>query len=270
MLSTLADYALGKTQYSPGKGGVVAAVMIGIVAVLGVIWLRRWRRDRSGVDRHIRGASLAFMGAWMGGGIVALYLASVTPGHAMGARYLAAAWPFFAAVPILLFRSAGSYRMPLAALLVAVTLTAGITSARRVDQANAALPYPDVLADDQRAVLLDTDRRGLLAPALWRIPARRTVLAASQHDLLAHTRRWLARLNGRRVAYVSASTLGGTSAGRQRIRRRITNSGRRSAPPVASRYGTPATWLAPPPNASTRFRAPHPRASRDANSDTVH
>jgi hypothetical protein len=151
---------------------------------------------------------LPFLAVWIGGGIALLYLAGLSPGHAMGVSYLAPAWPFFAAVPILLIP-------PRPAAVVAVAMLAGgVVSAVRVDHANARLASPAKLLGGNDPILLDTVKRGLVPPALWHVDGRRQVLAADQKTLLERQIR-------PPVLYVSTNALGGTTAGRERVRAKL-------------------------------------------------
>jgi hypothetical protein len=191
VLNTLGSYVTG---HAVRHGKVVAIVML--LALAAFVALRR-RAERW---------ELPFLAVWIGGGIALLYLAGLSPGHAMGVSYLAPAWPFFAAVPILLIRG----RPALAAVLVAGILVSGVVSAVRVDHANARLADPERLVRGDDPILLDTVKRGLVPPALWHVDGERPVFAADQATLLE-------RQNRGPLLYISTTALGGTKANRKRI-----------------------------------------------------
>ena len=157
--NTLGNYVTG---HAVSHGALIAVVMV--VVLVALVALRRRTIDWS----------LPFMAVWLGGGIAVLYLIGSSPAHAMGVSYLAPAWPFFAAVPILLIRRS----RPAAALLLVVMLACGVVSAVRVDRANARLADPAKLLRGSDPILLDSAKRGFVPPALWHVRADRPVLAA--------------------------------------------------------------------------------------------
>jgi hypothetical protein len=157
VLNTLGGYVTG---HAVRHGTVVAIAMLLVFAAFVVL------RRRAGEWE------LPFLALWIGGGIALLYLAGLSPGHAMGVSYLAPAWPFFGAVAILLLRD-----VRVLGLAVVLMLAAGVVSAHKVDSDNARLPDPQRLVRGSDPILLDTVKRGFVPPALWHVRADRPVLA---------------------------------------------------------------------------------------------
>jgi hypothetical protein len=161
VLNTVGDYVTG---HAVRHGKVVAIAML--LALVALVVLRRKQRE---------GWELPFMAVWLAGGIALLYVAGLSPGHAMGASYLAPAWPFFGAVAILLLRD-----VRIQAIAVVAMLAAGVVSAHKVDSDNARLPRPQRLLRGSDPILLDSVKRGFVPPALWHVAGSRPVLAADR------------------------------------------------------------------------------------------
>ncbi|MEM9556127.1 MAG: glycosyltransferase family 39 protein [Acidobacteriota bacterium] len=125
-------------------------------------------------------------------GVVGLYLAFLSPQHAMADRYLAFVYPlltvsFFAHLP------PRAPHLILAALVCASQLTQGVleTSRHRSlwherSDALAATGF----ADGPR-ILLDSSARGAVPTVLWHASGDALVFAASQDQLLAEPAAWL-------------------------------------------------------------------------------
>jgi hypothetical protein len=209
VLNTIGDYVTG---HAVRHGKLIAVAML--LALAALVIVRRKQRE---------GWELPFMAVWLGGGIALLYLAGLSPGHAMGASYLAPAWPFFGAVAILLLRYPR-----LQAVAVTLMLVAGVVSAHKVDSDNARLRKPQQLVSGSDPILLDTTKRGFVPPALWHVGADRPVLAsdhatpAIEPPLLyisasSATRKQIlptlgpARLRGRIVLWDPENSVGGTT-----------------------------------------------------------
>jgi hypothetical protein len=227
VFSTLADFFVGKPHNTPGAGRVVAALLVVGLVVLGILGVASRAGTRGTLRERLTGGSLALMALWLGGTIIALYLAFVSPRNGMGATYLAPVWPLIAAIPILVIRFTGPLRRPLGVILAGGVLAAGISSVRAVDRANADLPRPAALIGRHDEMLVDTDARGMLPVALWHAQRRRIVLVASQRTLVDHPHRWLAALGRQRLVYVSVAAVGGDAAGRAHIRGALRRQGRR-------------------------------------------
>jgi hypothetical protein len=192
VLNTIGDYVTG---HAIRHGKLVAIVMLLALAVLVIV--RRKQRE---------GWELPFMAVWLGGGIALLYVAGLSPGHAMGVSYLAPAWPFVGAVAILLLSR-------WAPLLVVLMLIAGVVSAVRVDHANARLAPPQRLLRGNDPLLLGNTKRGFVPPALWHVRANRPVLGQETPPLLYITTRKSHRgkFRGKIVLWDPENVVGGTS-----------------------------------------------------------
>jgi uncharacterized membrane protein len=195
VLNTIGDYLTG---HAVRHGKIVAIAML--LAFVALLVLRRRQRE---------GWELPFMAVWLGGGIVLLYVAGLSPGHAMGASYLAPAWPFFGAAAILLLRD-----VRLQALAVVVMVVAGVVSAVSVDRANARLASPQKLLRGSDPILLANEKRGFVPPALWHVAPDRIVLGGDAPPPLLYITTRKAnhgRLRGKIVLWDPENAVGGTA-----------------------------------------------------------
>ena len=156
-----------------------------------------------------------FFFIWIAGAILLLYLAGLSPAAAMGRKYLAAAWPFLAFIPVSVARCFGnSQRLALALFCALLLIAGGVNLAQALAGGNATLVPP---AEVTRAdtLLVDSVARGVLPRIVWYLPPETTVFAAPQSFLLQHQSRWLDRLQD--GAYVGVSIYGGAPAGQAQI-----------------------------------------------------
>lgn len=159
--------------------------------------------------------SAYFFFIWIAGAIILLYLAGLSPAAAMGRKYLAAAWPFLAFVPVSVVRCLGSSKRLALALFCALLLVAGgVNLAQSLAGGNATL-IPPAEVTRANALLVDTVARGVLPRIVWYLPPETPVFAAPQSFLLQHQSRWLDRLQD--GAYVGVSIYGGAPAGQAQI-----------------------------------------------------
>jgi hypothetical protein len=190
VLNTVGDYFTG---HAVRHGKVVAIAML--LALAALVIVRRRQRE---------GWELPFLAVWLGGGIALLYVAGLSPGHAMGVSYLAPAWPFVGAVPILLLRKP-------APVLVALMLVAGVVSAVRVDHANAKLTSPSNLLRGDDPILLGNLKRGFVPPALWHVRSDRAILGDDKPPELYIGNGKRGKLRGKIVLWDPENLVGGTA-----------------------------------------------------------
>lgn len=218
VLSSLTGFFFPAGVLGPALELAVAAVVLAGAALA----YRGARRSRvkEGTTTASPGAALTagpltagpavpiFLGV-TGGAAVVLYLTFVSHGIAMGGKYLAAAWPFFAFLPVLAARSG---RMAAARPLIAVCaalLALGTAGAVRYARGHDGQPAPaPIVASD--AVVVDSVARGVLNRRIWGAPAGTRVFAAPQAHLLTHLRDWL-EPPAPRTVYLSELTYGNTA-----------------------------------------------------------
>ena len=202
-LGTLGNFLLPQQAAS---GPLLRYLVPGVLAVAAAMVLaaRRCRAaGASGVDpsreRHSRGGSEAkapleplYFFASIGGAIVLLYLAFLSHGFAMGAKYLAPAWPFLAFVPVLALRG-GVGRHPVAGVALCSALVASGLAAALLQYRGAARPQdPAGLVPGASPVLIDSSRRGVVPRFVVEVPPERRILAVDQRFLLEARAPWLA------------------------------------------------------------------------------
>jgi hypothetical protein len=201
--------------------GANYVVLVGLIAALIFGAVKLWRRWKAPgepgavIDR--RATPLMVFLAWTCGWVVLLYMAGVTPLHAMGPRYLALIWPFMALGIAWFVKSSSGCRgiEIVAGLGVFLLLSSGgfVVQQWARSRERAALV-------ESRPVLIDTAYIGELPRIVRYLPAGSPVFAAHQHYLLARPERWLEGL-GRRPAYISHPGYLGTEANREEILRML-------------------------------------------------
>jgi hypothetical protein len=194
-----AAYALGGFQ-AHGAPGRAAAVLVALAVIVAtaVVMFTAVRARRSFRERGV----LALL-AWLVTVIVALYLAQVSPWHAMGARYMSVVWPLLAFVP--------------------VCLAAGLVTTAVVWRAHAAragVPSQHELLAGADRVLVDSIARGVLPRVIPDLPGAARVYAAPQSLMLAAPDDW-APAAGATTVYVSSGAYGNSGAGREAVTSRL-------------------------------------------------
>jgi len=170
------DHRLGRVARTLA-GGIVpgsllptplAVVIVGVVVAGTAVLAVRSRGPRRRV---------VLLAAWVAGSVIAMYLVGASHGEAMGAKYLAAAWPLLAFLPVLAARRVSpAVAATGVAAIVALGITAGLQW-RSPDRPAAAR----VLEGAQR-VAVDTDRRGELLRITLLLPPRTPVLAPDRRS----------------------------------------------------------------------------------------
>jgi hypothetical protein len=212
-----AAYALGGFQ-AHGAPGRAAAVLVALAVLVAtaVVMFTAVRARRSFRERGV----LALL-AWLVTVIVALYLAQVSPWHAMGARYMSVVWPLLAFVPVWLVRALP----PRAAggALATLCLAAGLVTTALVWRAHAAragVPSQHELLAGADRVLVDSIARGVLPRVIPDLPGAARVYAAPQSLMLAAPDDW-APAAGATTVYVSSGAYGNSGAGREAVTSRL-------------------------------------------------
>lgn len=190
---------------------------LGIMLPLGLsaAGLLAYRRRRQPGGAPLAGGILYLL-LTMAAANAALYLSGVSPGHAMGAMYLAMVWPLLAFLPIMLPCVLSRARAAPAVLLCCAMLVSGTVGVQRLVQRCEALPDPKRLLHEARAVVSDNLARGILPPIVWHLSDERLVLAAPAAFLLENQERWLADLEPGTV-FISSAVYGNTTAEQERL-----------------------------------------------------
>jgi hypothetical protein len=169
------------------------------------------------------GAYAPFFFLWTAGATVILYLAFLSPAHAMSPKYLAMAWPFLAFFPVFIARL-----LPPRALVTLLLYLAPLVVAngfrghvRQVKQNAPPTSIPRV-----ETVVLDNTARAVLPRLLWYMPEEQPVIAGMQDSLLRHSDQWLGHL-GDSGLFVSVRRFGNTEAKLSELLERVSQAGYR-------------------------------------------
>jgi len=197
---TLSDFFLPWHSLILISGFALLFLVIG--AWVGLISFRQ-----PGRLRHFLGVpgdkdlSVLFFFFWIYGITSMLYLAFLSPAHAMGPKYLSMAWPFFGFIPVFLLRSFGIKRHILTFLFCSGMLLSGSAGVlHTIYQNNSNQDWAELLTNSDR-IIIDNNARGVLLPIVWQIPDDKIVFAATQDYLLDHQNMWIDQLDG--TVYVS-------------------------------------------------------------------
>jgi len=161
------------------------------------------------------GLHILFFPLWLLVTIVSLYLASVSPGNAMGGKYLGMLWPFFAFLPIFIFRPILKFQGGLMAVFCLAMLLSGARGIVYTTRQDALSYNPPVPLEDCTKVMVDNVARGILPRVFWHMSDDSLLFAAPQKYLLGREDLWLSHLA--EAVYISSQHYGGTPARRQQI-----------------------------------------------------
>jgi len=193
-----------------------AGVAVGALAILAAVGYLFARRGDIASRRDDLGVVLYFV-VWFSASIVVLYVAAVSPVHAMGPKYLSPVWPFLSFVPVFVARSLSSRnsRRLIVVLCVYQIAYAGAVAGydRLVSRRHAS--QSEILAG-ANALLLDNVARGVLPRVLFALPASVPVYAAMQDYMLEHPEDWLDRLY-EGTMFVSKDVYGNSVEGREQL-----------------------------------------------------
>jgi len=202
---TLANFLLPGSVMPTALAVVIVAA--GAVLLLLVVRDRRRERDESALR-------VVFLFGWIAAVTCASYLAGRSHGQAMAGKYLAAAWPFAAFVPVLALHLIARRARPFAAVAGAASLAALGLLAGVAWYPDRAPPPSMTLARGDGAVV-DVTRRGELPRLAFLLPAGMPVFAADQRSL-ASPGFWR-RLPERRLVYLSNTFGTNTPAEQDRV-----------------------------------------------------
>ncbi|MDP6106899.1 MAG: glycosyltransferase family 39 protein [Candidatus Brocadiia bacterium] len=184
-------------------GRKALAILTALLAALAVCAAVAWRRSGRTLRAYLQGvewcgaAVLWFFGS-IAGVVILLYLMAKSPKHAMGAKYLAAAWPFLAFVPVFLLRPCGPRaRKALAIAWCGAMLLFGAMHAYYSVEALRGGPDRITHIRAARRIVIDHVHRSNLPQIIWHIPDDTLIYAASQKHMLEHPAEWLESLDGR-------------------------------------------------------------------------
>lgn len=205
-------------------GGVLTLAVVTPILWTAAKWLAR---VRGGWHRFIPTAPavplLMFFTCWLS--IIVLYLFFIMPVHSMSPLHLYFITPFLFVGLAVAARKSRAVVAALAVLLVfqlCGVLAATVFSGYRHAQRSALIPGSDA------AIVIDSDRRGVVPAALWSIPPGAVTYVAGQDELLKHFPD-LSGVTGRPVFYVSrvlpADPYGNSIAKRKRILKEFAERG---------------------------------------------
>lgn len=190
---------------SPGSVIIIRrGILVGFLMLLA---LAPWLRLKSSGNRSLpaRGGGPAVFFLLVIGGLIALfYVVGISPSQAMGTRYLAPVWVFFAFLPVLYFlRFSPGGQEPALIFGLVMLVSGGLTAETKYAESRQK-PALDLRAETADLLVVDTLSRTQLPGIIYLAPDNLPVFAAYQDDLLARPAAWLPRLQGR-VVYVSRS-----------------------------------------------------------------
>lgn len=219
-------------SYGVEIGAVVGGVLT-VVVVSPILWIAaKWVvRRHGGSHEFVPTASAVplqmFFSCWLA--IIALYVSFISPVHSMRPLYLYFITPFLFVGLAVSARRSHVVAVVLSVLLVfqfvGVTL-ATVHAGYRYTQTTALVPASDA------AIVIDSDRRGVVPPTLWSVPPDAVTFVASQDELINHFPD-LSSLSNRHVYYVSrvlpADPYGNSIAKRNEILQKFADRGYASA-----------------------------------------
>ncbi len=183
----------------PGAATTVLRWPVAALVVATAVWLGV-TAGRAALRREpAAGAPALLMLAWTGGVTVGLYLLFVSHGLAMTPKYLAAAWPFLAFVPVLAAaRLPSRGRLTVGALGCALLSALGALAAARINTEGEP-PAPGAVVTRADSVVADNVARGIFPRVVWELRPTARVFAAEQRRLLADPGRWNGPVRGRTI-----------------------------------------------------------------------
>ncbi|MEJ2722490.1 MAG: glycosyltransferase family 39 protein, partial [bacterium] len=197
-LATVAT-ALSQFFVHQRAGGVILVVIAVLIVSSAVAVLYAGSKtQREGDKREVNAGNLVvFLFLWNLVGVAVPYIATMSMAHAMGARYLGAAWLLIGFVPVLFVRRfIPKWRVPLLVALCGWQLFYGgafaaVTMSRTLHQRT-----PGQILNAANAVLVDSVARGVLPRVFWLLGDDKVMFAASQVDMLRDPDTWVGHLPG--------------------------------------------------------------------------
>ncbi len=137
-----------------------------------------------------RAGLLALLFVLMVASNAGLYIAGVSPRHAMGPQYLALVWPLLALSGAVALERCGRPAAPVAVACAAAMLVSGGLAVRHQSERWARKPVPEYLRSAP-AVVVDTTARGILPCLAWHLDDDQLLLGAGAEYLTAHPELWV-------------------------------------------------------------------------------
>ncbi len=192
---------------------IAAVLMISSV----FMYLRRgWTGAGSGAKEKESLWNILFFLLWVGGTGTMAYILLPEPPHAMGAKYLAVFWPFFAFVPLLILKLLGAMKPgPIIIVCCFMALFGSLDTLSKAPDCAQRLDSNKRFSRSEM-ILIDNVKRGILLSAVRLIPNDTPVFAADQRYIPEHVDLWKPEF-GPGGAYVSVLLYENTAAGQQAI-----------------------------------------------------
>jgi len=190
------------------------------IAFLGLAFVRNRQRITTTLKQvDWTGYEALLLCLWLGGLSILMYLTFLSPIHAMTSRHMSAVWPFYAFLPVFLFRVLkAKWRRPqnIVAGLAITMIVFGILSTWQANnQMQSQVTGLDIL-EAAPAILVDTVHRGVLPQLLIHVPPDTRIYAAWQHSLLEQPEDWLSQLPDGAL-YLSEGAYGNTAENQEQI-----------------------------------------------------
>jgi len=205
---------------------VLTAVVVLPMLVQVVRWVLKMRHQRPHVSVNSESVPmLMFLGG--SAAVVAFFLMFISPEHVMRPIYLYFLTPFlFVGLAVASQRSAKVIASVTTLFVYQFIGVAVATSVFVLTQSPHPVPPPG----SHSAIVLDSDRRGIVPPSLWWVPPTALTYAGSQSDLLRHFPN-LDAVGDRDLYYVSRIMLGApygnSTTKRKKILKEFTDRGYR-------------------------------------------
>ncbi len=168
-----------------------SAIGIIVVLLIGFVMYWGWRKQ---FDRFVKRVTIdMWLVLWMLccllGALSAMYLAFITPAHAMGPpKYLSMVWGLFAFLPGILLRLWDG-RLSLLLYLVLVPVVYVVLFPVLIRPLKA-FNQPSELTDAS-LILVDNRQRGVFFQIVWLLPDDAVILSANQQELLDNPDAWV-------------------------------------------------------------------------------
>jgi hypothetical protein len=198
---------------------VIIFVMLTVVVITIAVWQLRKKNMRINTklfeNKFCYHVSM-FMWLWIVS--VSLYLTMKSPGHAMGGRYLAMVWPFFAIAVIGAVKGISRNGNKLLYVVCSLMTIAGFGffGAELAYIKLRNLPETKEMLVNTKQVIIDNPARGVLPRIVHGLPDEIKVFASWQSDLIANTNRWLEELN-ENALYMTSTSYANSQHGQKKI-----------------------------------------------------
>jgi hypothetical protein len=207
--------------FVPWHSAKLAYPFVALVLIFSLWLLRAVSKRVTSVPRlprvsDVKGVSIIIGFVWISGTTILLYLAFLSPSHAMGPKYLSMAWPFLACALVFALRVLGEKRQLATILLCIGMLSSGAATVLHgaLVQDHSTGRTTTLLAKANR-VIIDSTARGMLSQIIWHVPDDKLVIVATQDYLLDNQDMWARNVGD--TIYISEMTYDGTSAQQQNI-----------------------------------------------------